>query len=115
MIGTFGVVLTLPGLLMVFEADAPWWFRGVGFGLASIVVAPSIAFICGVGWCRIIVGLLSTIFLLFWSMSPFAQHSIDRTAAFWCFWAMGEVMLLATVVASFTRVSEAPEWARASR
>ena len=105
-IGAFGLILTFPGLLMLFESDAPWWFRVIGFSLAAVVITPSIAFICGVNWCRFIVGALAAVFLLFWSLSPMAQHAIDRSAGFWCFWAIIEVLLFATLVASFKQTSE---------
>jgi hypothetical protein len=106
-IGTFGVILTFPGLLMLFESDAPWWFHATGLCLAAVVIGPSIAFVCGVDWCRFIVGALAATFFLFWSLSPLMQHSIDRNAGFWCFWVVIEAVLLLTTVASFTRTSEA--------
>ena len=105
-IGAFGLILTFPGLTMLFESDAPWWFRVLGFSLAAVVITPTIAFICGVSWCRFIVGAFAAVFLLFWSLSPMAQHAIDRSAGFWCFWAIIEVLLFATLVASFKQTSK---------
>jgi hypothetical protein len=106
-IGTFGLILTLPGLLMIFDPEVPWWFRLIGFCLVAVVIAPSLAFLRGVNWCRFIVGVLAAIFLLFWSLSPLAQHAIDRHIGFWCLWALGEVVLILTTIASFMRSSQA--------
>ena len=106
-LGTFGVILALPWLTTLLRSRYPWWVRTIGLCLAVVVVAPSAAFVCGVRWCRFIVGALGLILLLFWSPSPLMQHAIDRTAGFWCFWAVIEVVLIATTVASFTRTSEA--------
>ena len=70
------------------------------------VIAPSIAFICGVNWCRFVVGVLSTIVVLSWSPLPLMQHAIESRRRFWCGWGITELVLLATVVTSFLRVSE---------
>ena len=105
-IGAFGLVLLFPGLLMIFEPDAPWWFRVIGVSLTAVVITPSVAFICGVNWCRFIVGSLAGVFLLFWSLSPMAQHAIDRSAGYWCFWAIIELLLFASLVASFKQTSK---------
>jgi hypothetical protein len=106
-LGTLGVILAIPWLTMLLSSRDPRWFRAIGLCLAVVVVAPSAAFVCGVRWCRFIVGALSLFFLLFWSPSPLMQHAIDRHAGFWCLWALVEVGLITTTVASFTRTSEA--------
>jgi hypothetical protein len=108
-IGTFGVILTYPGLQMLFDSAFPWWIRLIGLGLAAVVAAPSIAFVCGVRWCRCIVGVLSILFLTFWSLSPLMQHAIDRHAGFWFIWTMIEIFLIMTSVAAFTRTAEASD------
>jgi hypothetical protein len=111
-IGAFGIIVAIPGLTMLLAPEgpnAPWGVCAIGLGFAVVVVAPSAAFVCGVRWCRFIVGTLAVILLLFWSLSPLMQHAIDRHAGFWISWIVIETVLIATSIVSFKRTSNPEE------
>lgn len=104
------VVLFAAGIAVIFlgviEAQAPWWVNAIMVGIALLAVAPAIAFVCGIQWCRFLVAAMALLFLSFWSMSPLAQHSIDRHAAFWIFWALIEALTIGAIWASLKKPSE---------
>ena len=85
-----------------------WWFFSMPLGLAISVLAPAIAFVRGVKWCRPFVATLSLLFLFVWTLSPLAQHAIDRHAAFWTFWSVFEALTLGAVWASLKKESFRP-------
>jgi predicted membrane channel-forming protein YqfA (hemolysin III family) len=89
--------------LVAFDAQAPWWFISIQLGLALVVLAPAIAFIRGVKWCRPVVAALSLVFLFLWTLSPMAQHAIDRHAGFWIFWSVIEALTIGAVWASLKK------------
>ncbi|MDI1250005.1 MAG: hypothetical protein PSV13_14175 [Lacunisphaera sp.] len=105
------VVLFAAGIAVIFlgviEAQAPWWVNAIMIGIALLAVVPAIAFICGIQWCRFVVAAMALLFLLFWPMSPLAQHAIDRHAAFWIFWALIEALTLGAIWASLKKADPA--------
>lgn len=52
--------------------------------------------------CRIIGGSLCAFLLFLNSLSPLAQHSIDRHIGFWMLWGFLEILLLLSTIALFT-------------
>ena len=58
---------------------------------------------------RITVGVLAVFMLLFWSLTPLAQHEIDRSLGFWLGWSVVEVILALISVASFRGKAEIDE------
>ena len=51
--------------------------------------------------CRIAVCSMLVFAVLFWSLTPFAQHAIDRTIRFWIIWGLIESVLLGTCIGAF--------------
>jgi hypothetical protein len=50
---------------------------------------------------RVLVRVILSFILLFWSLNPLMQHAIDRTEAFWIVWALIEVILVLVWIRSF--------------
>lgn len=79
----FGMILIHVGIICLFH------------------VIPVVAFFRGVSWCRYVIGAIFSLYLLLWSFSWLAQHSIDRHGGFWTLWALVELLLLVATVVTF--------------
>jgi hypothetical protein len=99
----FASVVTLLLLLPAITFQAPGWFVLLHLNLAFVILAPTIGFVQGVWWCRYVVAALALLILFLWSLSPLAQHEIDRHLFFWVLWAVIEALIASAVWASLVR------------
>ncbi len=90
----FASVVTFLLLLPAITLQTPGWFVLLHMNLAFVILAPTIGFVQGVRWCRYVVAALALLGLFLWSLSPLAQHEIDRHAFFWTLWAVVEALIL---------------------
>jgi len=78
------------------------------------VVAPAIALLLRIYWCRGVVTVCAILSTVSWSLLPAMQHEIDRSPGFWLMWSAGEAFLAAVVWAVFSaamkkKPNKAPE------
>jgi hypothetical protein len=100
------LVLTFAGICSLLfsqtiESDGPWSHNVFMLTVVISLLAPAIALSCGVRWCKYPFGIATGLFLVVWTFSPAAQHSIDRSIFFWLFWAAIEGLAIGALIAVF--------------
>jgi hypothetical protein len=76
------------------------------FLFAGLALLPAVLYFFRVRWCRYVVGVLSAIALLIWSVLPMALHAVDRGGRFWIVWPMVWLVFAFSSCISFVRVRE---------
>jgi hypothetical protein len=101
----FSLALLAPVLIRGSKSN--WTDSGTGLlAFELIPLLPLAAYFLGVRWCRYVVGVLSSLWLLLWLLIPMALHEIDRRGSFWLIWWMVIPVLIFSSIMSFVRGKE---------